>query len=75
MTVDRQMRRYNIPRIAFINKLDRLGANPFTVVDKMRLKLKHNAAAVQIPIGHESELVGVVDLLQQRSVIFKGSYG
>ncbi|PJF16629.1 Elongation factor G mitochondrial, partial [Paramicrosporidium saccamoebae] len=72
MTVDRQMKRYDIPRIAFINKLDRLGANPFNVIDKMRSKLKHNAAAVQIPIGTEDAHVGVVDLVRERALYFHG---
>lgn len=75
MTVDRQMRRYDIPRIAFINKLDRMGANPFAVINKMRSKLKHNAAAVQIPIGVEGDHVGLVDLLSQEAVYFQGPYG
>lgn len=75
MTVDRQMRRYDIPRIAFVNKLDRLGANPFVVIDKMRSKLKHNAAAVQIPIGAEGDHVGVVDLLAQEALYFRGAHG
>jgi elongation factor G len=75
MTVDRQMKRYDIPRIAFINKLDRLGANPFIVIDKMRSKLKHNAVAVQIPIGTEDAHVGVVDLVTREAVYFRGPYG
>lgn len=75
MTVDRQMRRYNVPRIAFINKLDRMGANPFTVIDKLRNKLKHNAAAVQVPIGVESNLVGLVDLVFMKAHMFSGAYG
>lgn len=75
MTVDRQMRRYDIPRIAFINKLDRMGANPFTVIEKMQSKLKHNAAAVQIPIGAEGNHVGVVDLITQEALYFRGANG
>jgi elongation factor G len=75
MTVDRQMKRYDIPRIAFINKLDRLGANPFNVIEKMRSKLRHNAAAVQIPIGTEDAHVGVVDLVRERALYFHGPFG
>lgn len=75
MTVDRQMRRYNVPRIAFINKLDRMGANPLSVIDKLRQKLKHNAAAIQIPIGLESNMKGLVDLVKMRAFIFSGDYG
>src|SRR5688572_15467340 len=52
-TVDRQMRRYNVPRIAFINKLDRAGANPRRVTDQLREKLRHHTIPVQIPIGAE----------------------
>ena len=53
ITVDRQMRRYNVPRLAFINKLDRSGANAFRVTEQLREKLHHNAVMMQIPIGTE----------------------
>ena len=75
ITVDRQMKRYDIPRIAFINKLDREGANPEAVVEKMRSKLKLNAALIQIPLGLESELAGVVDVIGERLAIFEGNKG
>ena len=55
MTVDRQMRRYKVPRLAFVNKLDRSGANPHRVAEQLREKLKHNAVLMQIPIGLEAE--------------------
>ncbi|TGK17865.1 elongation factor G [Leptospira fluminis] len=75
ITVDRQMRRYNVPRVAFINKLDRTGANPFRVIDQLREKLKHNAVAVQIPIGLENDLLGIVDLVTMKAVYFEGKDG
>jgi elongation factor G len=75
MTVDRQMIRYKVPRIAFINKLDRLGANPFSVIDKMRSRLGVNAASVQVPIGHEGDFCGVVDVVGQRAFQFEGTNG
>lgn len=75
ITVDRQMRRYNVPRIAFINKLDRMGANPYSVIEKLRSKLKHNAAALQIPVGSEANLSGLIDLVTQKCIIFSGDYG
>src|SRR5574339_1210459 len=62
-TVDRQMRRYKVPRIAFVNKLDRTGANPFRVRDQLRDKLKLNPVMIQCPIGLEDKLQGVVDLI------------
>ncbi|TGK07582.1 elongation factor G [Leptospira semungkisensis] len=75
ITVDRQMRRYNVPRVAFINKLDRTGANPFRVIEQLREKLKHNAVPVQIPIGLEGDLVGIVDLVIMKAVYFEGKDG
>lgn len=58
LTVDRQMRRYEVPRIAFINKCDRPGANPDKVVSELRTKLRANAALIQLPIGLEDDLAG-----------------
>ena len=66
MTVDRQMRRYKVPRLAFVNKLDRSGANPQRVVQQLREKLGLNAVLMQIPIGLEAEHAGVVDLVTLR---------
>ena len=75
ITVDRQMRRYNVPRLCFVNKCDRAGANPWKVLAQVRDKLKLNAAAVQIPIGLEDEHEGVVDLVRMQSVVFSGGNG
>jgi len=75
LTVNRQMKRYNVPCIAFINKLDRLGANPNRVVGQLRAKLKHNAAYLQLPIGLESKLEGIVDLINEKAIYFKGDQG
>eukprot|EP00730_Choanoeca_flexa_P005797 TRINITY_DN12022_c3_g3_i4.p1 TRINITY_DN12022_c3_g3~~TRINITY_DN12022_c3_g3_i4.p1 ORF type:complete len:738 (+),score=244.60 TRINITY_DN12022_c3_g3_i4:68-2281(+) len=75
LTVDRQMKRYKVPAIGFINKCDRPGANPFKVIDQMRNKLRHNAAAVQIPLGLEDRMQGVVDIVRQEAVYFKGNQG
>ncbi|WP_016752842.1 elongation factor G [Leptospira kirschneri] len=75
ITVDRQMRRYNVPRVAFINKLDRTGANPFRVIEQLKEKLKHNAVPVQIPIGLENDLKGVVDLVTMKAYFFEGKDG
>src|SRR6187551_55056 len=74
-TVDRQMRRYKVPRLAFINKLDRAGANPFRVVEALREKLGHNAVMMQLPIGLEDNLKGVVDLVQMKAFYFEGDAG
>ncbi len=75
ITVDRQMRRYSVPRVAFINKLDRTGANPFRVIEQLREKLKHNAVAVQLPIGLEGNFNGIIDLVSMKAVYFEGANG
>jgi elongation factor G len=75
LTVDRQMNRYRVPRIAFINKCDRSGADPFKVVEQLRTKLNHNPVLLQIPIGLENEFSGVVDLISMKAVYFEGPNG
>ncbi len=75
MTVDRQMRRYKVPRLAFVNKLDRSGANPRRVVEGLRDKLKLNAVLMQIPIGLEASFVGMVDLVTLKAMRFEGDNG
>jgi elongation factor G len=75
ITVDRQMKRYNVPRVCFINKMDRAGANPWRVIDQLRNKLRMNAAAVQIPIGSEDALDGVVDIIRMKALRFRGVKG
>jgi elongation factor G len=74
-TVDRQMRRYKVPRIAFVNKLDRTGANPFRVREQLREKLKLNPVMIQCPIGLEDKLEGVVDLIEMVAYTFHGENG
>lgn len=75
MTVNRQMKRYNVPFLTFINKLDRLGANPYRALQQMRTKLSHNAAFVNIPIGLEGNMKGIIDLIEERSMYFDGPFG
>ncbi len=75
LTVDRQMKRYGIPRIAFINKMDRIGANPFSVIEQIKDKLGVLPCPLQVPMGAESRLEGVVDLIQMKSVYFDGEDG
>lgn len=75
MTVDRQMRRYGVPRIAFVNKCDRQGADPVHVRDQLREKLKLNAHMIQYPIGLEDGHKGIVDLVKMRAFVFDGENG
>jgi elongation factor G len=69
------MRRYGVPRIAFINKMDRIGANPEKVVAMMKEKLKCNAVPLQVPMGRESSFQGVIDLVRMEAVYFEGDKG
>ncbi len=75
ITVDRQMKRYGIPRIAFINKMDRTGANPFRVVEAMHDALKLNALLLEYPIGAESQFEGVIDLIEMEAHFYEGENG
>ncbi|MDR2095561.1 MAG: elongation factor G [Treponema sp.] len=75
ITVDRQLKRYHVPRIAFVNKCDRTGANPFKVKNQLRDKLGLNAVMIQLPIGIEDKLEGVVDLITLKAVYFDGDQG
>ncbi|XLS80239.1 hypothetical protein HN51_046070 [Arachis hypogaea] len=69
------MRRYEVPRLAFINKLDRMGADPWKVLNQVRSKLRHHSAAMQVPIGLEDDFEGLVDLVQLKAYYFRGSNG
>ncbi|HHO47730.1 MAG TPA: elongation factor G [Desulfobacteraceae bacterium] len=75
ITVNRQMTRYRVPRIAFVNKCDRTGANPARVTQQLRDKLDLNAVMVQLPIGLEADLEGIVDLVTMKAVYFDGDQG
>ncbi|KAK9450390.1 P-loop containing nucleoside triphosphate hydrolase protein [Limtongia smithiae] len=75
ITVDRQMRRYNVPRITFINKMDRMGSNPWRAIEQVNQKLKIPAAAVQVPIGMEGDLEGVVDIINNKALYHEGDRG
>lgn len=75
ITVDRQMRRYNVPRISFVNKMDRMGANPWKAVDQINQKLRIPAAALQVPIGREDNFQGVVDLIHMKAIYNEGTKG
>ncbi len=75
ITVDKQMKRYKVPCIVFINKCDRSGASPFRVIRQLREKLGHNAIAMQMPIGLEADLKGIIDLVSMKAIYFDGVYG
>ncbi|HKL85273.1 MAG TPA: elongation factor G [Treponemataceae bacterium] len=75
ITVDRQLKRYHVPRIAFINKCDRTGANPLKVRMQLREKLGLNAYMMQLPIGLEDKLEGVVDLVTMKAIYYEGESG
>ena len=75
ITVDRQLRRYKVPCIAFVNKLDRVGADPVKVKNQLREKLGRNAVLLELPIGLEDKHQGVIDLISREAVYFDGAQG
>ncbi len=75
ITVDRQMRRYNVPAIAFVNKCDRAGADPLGVCEQLREKLSHNSVMIQHPIGLEDKHIGVVNLITREAYFNEGDEG
>ena len=75
ITVDRQLKRYHVPRVAFVNKCDRQGANPIRVCGQLRDKLGLNAHMMELPIGLEDKLEGVVDLVSMKAIYFDGPNG
>ena len=75
ITVDRQMRRYGVPRIVFINKMDRIGADPARVVKQVRERLGCDTVVLQLPLGREADFQGIIDLIAQEAVYFDGEQG
>jgi elongation factor G len=75
LTVDRQMKRYHVPRLAFINKMDRTGADPHRVVAQVREKLNSDAVLIQLPMGAGETFAGIIDLIQMQAVYFEGAKG
>lgn len=75
LTVDKQMKRYNVPRVVFINKLDRMGADPWTSIDGIRSRLSLNCASLQVPIGQDSDFKGLIDIITRKAVIFEDDIG
>ncbi len=75
ITVNRQMTRYRVPRVAFINKCDRTGANPDRVIKQLRDKLALNAVPIQVPMGLEGDMQGLIDLVRMKAIYFDGENG
>jgi elongation factor G len=75
LTVDRQMKRYHVPRIAFINKMDRVGADPVSVIEQIREKLGVIPLPLQLPMGAGSDFEGVIDLIDMQAIYFDGDQG
>src|SRR3954467_10117013 len=75
ITVDRQMKRYKVPRLAFINKMDRAGGNNWRVAQMLKDKLAHNPLNVQMPIGAEDKFEGIIDLVKMKAYFFDGESG
>src|SRR5512143_2063866 len=75
ITVDRQMKRYRVPRIAFVNKMDRAGANYERVAAQLKEKLHHHPVRLQVPIGAEDRFQGLINLLTMKAYYFDGEHG
>lgn len=75
ITVDRQLKRYQVPRLAFVNKCDRTGADPLKVRQQLEDKLGLNAVMAQLPIGLEDKHIGIVDLVKMKAIYFEGEFG
>ncbi|CAN8076626.1 unnamed protein product [Agarophyton chilense] len=75
LTVDRQMKRYGVPRVTFINKLDRAGSDPWRIIDQVEKKLGLRVAAIHVPIGLEADLSGIVDIIRREAIFFDGPNG
>jgi elongation factor G len=75
MTVDRQMKRYHVPRLAFINKMDRTGARPFAIIGELKDKLGADAALMQYPMGAGENFEGCIDLVTMKAIYFDGEKG
>ncbi|MFN8579207.1 MAG: GTP-binding protein, partial [Candidatus Sericytochromatia bacterium] len=74
-TVSRQANRYQVPRMAFVNKMDRIGANFYRVVEQVKTKLNMNPVVIQMPIGAEENFKGIVDIIDMKAYIYKNDKG
>ena len=75
ITVDKQMKRYHVPRIAFVNKMDNPGANYERVADMLKEKLNHHPVCIQLPMGAEHNFAGIIDLITEKAYFFEGQDG